>query len=397
MNVKFHRIKRSLFRRFLNLLPFKVRSYLVRRSVQLPSDIPDDFTFRVAQNEADLEASFRLVYEAYVELGYCEPNPHKMRATIYHSLATTSTLLALYKNQVVGTLTLVRDNRHKLPLEQTFDVSSLRVDANRLAEVTSLAIHKDFRRENGGVTLFPLLRLMYQYAYDLFGVNHLVITVHPKARHFYESLMLFNAVADQGVKDYLGAPAICLHLDLEKAEDRYLKTYGKCHQNQNLYDFFLSREIPQIKLPLRTWNKIYDPIVTVEYFESFFVKKLGLPRHLPGDRRDVTRTIMRPRAPRYETTLHVSIHPEGWNESVKGVIKDISKNGFRLFTKVKIQPDRNYDFIVSLSEDQTCTIKATPVWGEQNRGIGFRIIEAPASWYRYVKYLDQELAGKKVS
>jgi len=395
--MRLKKLIKTSFRTMVRRLPRKLRIFAVSQSVRLPGKIPSDMHFRVAQSEKDLEASFRLVYDSYVKLGYCEPNPYKMRATIYHALATTATLLAIHKGRVVGTLTIVRDNRHGLPLEQAFDVSPLRIDANRLAEITSLVIHEDYRREKGGTVLFPLLRLMYHYAYGLFGVNRLVVAVHPKDRVFYESLLLFQDVPDQCTKDYLGAPAICLQLDLDQAEERYLKTYSGRAKNHNLFDFFIVRDMPNIQLPQRTWHKIYDPIVTIEYFEKLFVQKLGLPKRLPSDRRNIASTIAHPRNPRYESTLHVEIHPPGWQESFKGVIKDISKNGFRVFTKATLKPDKIYEFVVKISDNQSSVLRAAPIWTQEHRGVGFRILKASPSWYEYVQFLNRELRGKKVS
>ena len=59
-----------------------------------------------------MEDCFCLLHDAYVRAGFMKPDPSGMRATIYHALPTTTTLLAKYDGKIVGTISLIRGATH---------------------------------------------------------------------------------------------------------------------------------------------------------------------------------------------------------------------------------------------------------------------------------------------
>src|SRR5690606_5317546 len=84
-----------------------------------PSDMaarpPRGLHTRLAKELPEIEAALHLVYHAYLETQLIEPNPYELRMTKYHLLPTTNVFLACDNNEVVGTLTLIRDGEHGLP------------------------------------------------------------------------------------------------------------------------------------------------------------------------------------------------------------------------------------------------------------------------------------------
>ncbi len=386
----------------MTLLPSRIRDEIVRRSISLPGELPQGLVFKIAQTTQELEAAFKLVYESYHPLGYCSENEHKMRATFYHALPTTTTLIAVDQERIVGTLTVVRDNRLGLPLDKIFDVKSLRGNAHRLAEITSLVIHRDYRREKGGQILFPLLRLMYEYSTSYFGVNHLLVTIHPKDVHFYKSLLLFKVVPKTDVKDYLGAPAVVLHLDLKQALLEYEKIYANRNQATNLFDFFVMRKISNVKLPKREYNKINDPLVSLDYFQKVFLGKLQLSSNDLVRRRVESILSLkfdsRRVHPRIEVEAPASVTLRIQDEitQAKIMIKDVSRHGFRAFVEENFLIQSEFNIQIEVAPKVTAYVKVQAVWMSPDLGVGFHIIKADENWHEFINFLYRDQYGRAV-
>jgi hypothetical protein len=384
---------KKLFSRSLAYLPAFVRDEIVRRSINLPVDLPENLVFKIAETTDELEASFQLVYQNYLPLGYCQPNEFKLRATIHHALASTTTLLALDHGRVVGTLSVIRDNRLGLPLEKVFDMSALRKNSDRIAEITSLVIDKNYRREKGGLILFPLLRLMYEYSTSYFGVRHLVVSIHPKDAYFYESLLLFKKVPGTEAQNYLGAPAITLHLDLQLALEKYKNIYSNRSAKNNLFYFFVQRKISNVKMPMRQFKKINDPLVTLDYFQKLFVEKLGL--QIP-DRRNIKNYISSDQSkrmnPRFEVEMqvHVIQISDSSKNQLQGRVRDVSRYGFRAQFDSPFIKTSDIDVQIEVGPKLISHLKAKAIWISPDQGVGFEILVADQAWQDLISFLHKE-------
>lgn len=399
------KIKKFFTKAAMAVLPSAIRDEMVRRSVRLPQNLSEDLVFKIAETTEELEASFRLVYESYHALGYCDESELRMRATVYHALPTTTTLIALDKGVVVGTMTMVRDNRLGLPMEKVFDVDCLRKNSNRLAEITSLVIHKDYRREKGGQILFPLLRLMYQYSTSCFGVNHLVVLIHPKDAYFYESLLLFHPIPNTGVEQYLGAPSVVFHLDLQRALIEFERIYSHRNPELNLFEFFVQKKMDNVRMPERRYHKINDPLITPDYLHNVFFKILSVDKDSLERRRIIS--SVQPdesfdRLPRIEVEapaiLKVKSPSEGQNVEFHVMIKDVSPNGFRAFTHNKISLKHEFEARIIVGPNVIAKVTVEALWDRDNVGVGFKISKSDARWDEFVEFLYQEhFIGRRIS
>lgn len=385
------------FKKVMNVCPKWLQDEVVRKTINLPKEVPSNFTFKIAETEEELEAAFRLVYDAYLKLGYCSENPYKMRATIYHALSTTATVIATDNGKVIGTLTIVRDNVLKLPVDTIFDVSSMRAKAQRLAEVTSLVIHPDYRREKGGCVLFTMLRFMHEYSTNYFGVDHLVVTVHPKDAFFYKSLLLFKTIPGTGVVDYLGAPAVALSLDLKKAFVDFQEVYNPRSDAENLFKYFITRKIPNLQFPKKHYNKINYPVVSVSYFIDLFVNKLGIGDEFLKEKEFTfsgSQFSKQREFQRIEVELPAFLKVEGSRVEICGRVKDVSKNGFKFFTEHTLPVGEEFECEIYITNHVTSHVKAKAVWSHENHGVGFSISEHDAKWEEFIEYLYKEQQGK---
>ena len=113
-------------RKLFSMLPQKRRHEVYRSFVDCK--IPNErLVLKIAESREELEACFKLLHDAYVSSGFMTPDPSGMRVTIYHALPTTTTLCATIGDQVVGTLSLIRESA-RLVNPFGFQVLSYRVD-----------------------------------------------------------------------------------------------------------------------------------------------------------------------------------------------------------------------------------------------------------------------------
>ena len=115
---KFIGLYRRLERRAFSLLPREKRFALLRDKTRVEVAPPAKLVLKVAETQEELEACFRLLHDAYVDVGFMTPDPSGLRATIYHALPTTTTLLARYDGRIVGTISLIRESPMGFPMQK---------------------------------------------------------------------------------------------------------------------------------------------------------------------------------------------------------------------------------------------------------------------------------------
>lgn len=381
----------KLLKKGISYLPKGLKGPLIRHLVKIPSELDSEITFKIADCEAELEASFALVYQEYLKLGYVSANTLKLRATVHHALSTTSTLVAIYQGSVVGTLTLVRDNKLGLPLENNFSLAAIRTASKRMAEITSMVIHTDFRRKKGGIVLFGLLKLMYLYATKCFGTSDLVIAIHPKDIDFYSALMFFNQIPSTEVKDYYGAPAVAMSLDLKQATKKFL-IYADKKKEKNLHNFFLIEKHDNIHLPRRSFNTVNDPVVTYDYLKSFFIGKTKLVklsdlnhrRHFLSFYGKLNNKIENIRL---DVAAPARLYVRDQKSLLSGLVKDVSLNGFRLDCEAVMMNEAEIEIAVEVGPGKISKLKAKAKWSIQNQTAGFEILQMDSTWSKFIEFL----------
>ncbi|MFM8314820.1 MAG: N-acyl amino acid synthase FeeM domain-containing protein, partial [Deltaproteobacteria bacterium] len=274
--IKKHLIKtvNLLIRKAIGLLPRKIRYEVFRNRVSIPSNNPE-IIFKLAQTQSELEQAFQILHDAYVGSGFMKAHPSGMRITPYHALPSTSTLIATRDNKVIATVSIIRDSGLGLPLESIFNIKELKEKGRRVAEISSLAIHHSYRGNNGEV-LFPLLKYLYRYCVNFFGVDYMVIAVNPSRSDFYEAVLFFQRITSQIVAKYdfvQGAPALGAYLDLRLFYQTLATYYGNKKESKNFFNFFTGDIPSNFVYPDRQYYKITDPVMTPEMLNYFFNQK----------------------------------------------------------------------------------------------------------------------------
>lgn len=289
----FRKACHQLARAALGLLPRDWRFALFRRFVDCDPAPGPELELKIADTAEELEACFRLLHDAYVASGFMKPDPSGLRVTMYHALPTTTTLCAKVNGRVVGTMSLIREGVFGFPLQQVFDLGAVRAKEGRIAEISALAVHPDFRK-TGGRILFPLMKFMYEYCTEYFDTRHLVIAVNPNKIEMYESLLFFQRLQAKVVDSYdfaNGAPAVGATLDLVQARVQFEQVYGARSERKNLFRYFCETRLPNIQAPARRYHTTNDPVMTGEMIDLFFNRKTQVFNSLDERKKLLLRSI----------------------------------------------------------------------------------------------------------
>lgn len=260
------------FRRAVGSLPASFRFACYRVLVRCDPYPDPRLQLKIAESKEELEACFEILHDAYVASGFMVPHPTGMRVTQYHALPTTTTLCAKYDGKVVGTISLIREGVFGFPLQTAFDLAAVRSKGGKIAEVSALAVHPDFRK-TGGAILFPLMKFMREYCSDYFDTRHIVIAVNPDRIELYEALLFFERLQENVVEAYdfaNGAPAVGGTLDLSVAPKLFKSGYRGRPLHRNLHKYLFEHRMPNIQAPQRRYHTTNDPVMTPELLDYFF-------------------------------------------------------------------------------------------------------------------------------
>jgi len=191
----------------------------VPQSRRVPFSTCDNIFLQLARTNDQYCGAFELAYKSYCRAGLDKPNEFGMRVTPYQLLDTSQVFVATYHDEVICTLTLVRDGALGLPMESVYpeEIASRRDRGIRLAEVTCLADRRLSPKRFFGL-FCELSRLMAQFA-ERNRVDEIWIACHPNHAPLYERRLAFERRG--GLSDYpavLGNPAIPLCVDLRELE-----------------------------------------------------------------------------------------------------------------------------------------------------------------------------------
>ncbi len=404
-------------RKVFGLFPRSLRFAIFRSFVDCDPAPDKRLVLKIAETKEELEACFKLLHDAYVSSGFMKPAPSGLRATIYHALPTTTTLCAKFDGEVVGTLSLIRESVFGFPLQAIFDLKSVRARGGKIAEVSALAVHPDFRK-TGGSILFPLMKFMYEYCTTFFDTRHLVIAVHPTRIEMYESLLYFRRLTENKVDNYdfaNGAPAVGASLDLRTAPKKYQQTYNKKPRRKNLYDYFVRSVLPNIQLPQRRYHTTNDPVMTTELLDYFFNQRTQVFKKLSNREKMLLHSIYD--LPQHQTMLpqltdppksgkHLRLH-QRYSLKCPGVFLVHDADGKQLVTSLKVVelsvfgflahadseiPTREWgDATIELGNNEQSTVRAMAVRGRATGGkifYGFTLLEPDLGWRKFVGALN---------
>lgn len=412
-------VRRSVGRGLWNLfslLPMWVRGPIIRRLFEVESDLPDNLIFKKAETYEELEQAFEVAFDAYRERDLVTDSDTRMRVTKYHALPTTTILIAKLDEEVIATISIIRDSTWGLPLEQLFDIDFLRKDSKIIAEISTLAIKRGHRSQRGKL-LLALCKFMNHYCLEYLGVETIVATVHPEVSDFYRCVLMFEDIEGGRPKNYSfvkGAAASAHFLRIKGiAPKAFEKAFKHLPDNKNVFKFLYQQEIPNFKFPERKFFSSTEFTFTPEWFQSFFKLRTNVLNSLSEDEKYALsnlyyypeyRTlfgsdepIKRTRA-RFSTHCPVRFHFLENRQIFSGTAIEVSRAGMKISfdDAPDIQGTKEIFIAVEVAENRRVFFSGQTVWVDKKTkrcGIwinGF----ASKAWHDFLDYLEAELQSR---
>lgn len=407
---------RSLLRAVMPYLPKMIRFPLIRRMMTVSYDEPAQLEMRIARTQSELEQSYRILHDSYVDQGYMQPNPTGMRIIKYFALPSTTNLIALWDGKVVATISIIRRTSFGLPLENIFNIDNLCTNDEAIAEVSSLAIAKEFRLSRGAL-FFPFCKFFFQYSMNYLRLQRAVIAVNPSMADFYEGALGFKVIQNKVIAKYdfaNGNPAVGMWADLKGLESSLNKWYlHNKDKKKNLAYFFNEHEFNFIKYPDRSYVKAVDPVLTAGDVDFFFVKNSNILNELSSKERKALESMY----PDYfiSKDLQASRDRDGrgrprfiveaecyTNEPARKKVRiiDASETGVRMqidtahFAQLKAQKDsiQLISLTVKVADDRYAKISGVISWKDESKLlVGLELRKSDQQWRLYINYLTADL------
>ncbi|MDC8774033.1 GNAT family N-acetyltransferase [Roseateles albus] len=410
----------GLFRKYIRILlkklPVDFRYPLYRRLAHVDPSSDMRLELKIAETKEELSDCFKILHDSYTASGYMRPHSSGMRITKYHALPTTTTVCAKYDGRVVGTISIIREGIFGFPLQSAFDLTKVRAKGGRIAEISSLAIHPDFRNVGGSV-FFPLMKFVREYCVNFSEVRHLVIAVNPNKIDFFEAILYFSRLQESVVANYdfaNGAPAVGATLDLKESSGLLLQGFKGRPKKNNIYSYFYEMVSKNIRWPERKYHITNDPVMTPGMLDYFFNVKSSVFNDLDDTHKSLLWSIYdlaeyrgilpmlqgagdhgRPlrRHQRYSIRCpgDFSICIEGKERKFVIEIIEISISGFQAECKLPLPLNVEGAGEIDLGLAERSTVKAKAVRiRDSGTGVfyGFKISESDNSWRQCVASLE---------
>lgn len=171
----------------------------------------DKITYKIADSKELLMQSYQLVYQRYLEVGFCQANKNKMYFGFHELLTDTRTFVAELDGKVIATLSVILDNSAGLPSDHLFsnELNKLRDPSRKIAEISRFAVGSDYKKYSLFIFQY-LFQLLYHSYVISSNVTDCVILVEPRHCKVYKK---FNFVEVSEVK---------LDEDAENAESKLM-------------------------------------------------------------------------------------------------------------------------------------------------------------------------------
>lgn len=396
--------RRGLFlsRAILSLLPKKMRFRIMREKLKISTELDPRFTFRIAKTKEELSEAYRILHDCYVEMGFMKENPSKMRIVKYFALPTTTTVIACYDDQVIGTLSFIRRTALGLPMESAFNINEAISKNEVVAEMSALAIDPRFRLKRGTVFL-PFCKYFWEYLSQYMNLDGVVITVNPSMTDFYECFLDFKRLPKAEISHYEfanGHPGVGMYLNIKTVEDQMKKLYNHKPIDKNLYHYFFKLKFSNFQLPDRRFYKSADPVMSPEMLEYFFIKKEDVFKNLTENERlelasmypfEAYKSIFNDEGLRKDVRYHVNIRAQSGfqRENWDLTILDVGLRGIKVSSQHRLTGIVRLK--IKIAEETTAEIRGEVRWEDKKRNMyGLRLMRVDANWEKFIKYLDSD-------
>lgn len=398
---------------YLNYLPKRIRAPLLRTQFQITYDLPKDLVLKQAETKDEITQALNLVYQSYIDFNYIDPNEAKLRLTKYNILPTTFILIAKYGEEVVGTLSIVPDSALGIPSELTFNIDDYRNNNTRIAEISSLAIKRGFRKQRGQL-LLPLCKIMYLFCTQILKLDGIIVSTIPNVEAFYTDVLLFEKNKLHTIEPNIytkGTPTTCCFLPLnESTVNAYKKVYEKKEKKYNLYHFFVEATTENIKMPepkicFQSYTKQQiSTIAELVKVHPELMQNVTEADHLILNNIDVSELYSFSKETSGSSQGHdrknkrYHIRQAAWlsaanaDQTVEVYIADLSEDGVKLVLKSPIEIKNNAEVLIFFNyNSRKVKLTAKVLWTKNRKVIGCQILECSSSWSDFYRAVVEEI------
>jgi hypothetical protein len=367
----------------------------------------NNIILKVAETEDELLQAFALVQAMYEKAKIVDESGTGLRLTKFHLLPTTKVLIAKVEDKVIATVTQIMDTPLGLPIDDFIPIDDIRSKSIRVCEISSLAIHSDWRSRSHGLFI-PLSLYSIWYSKYVTGADELVIITNQRARYVYEDLFLFEPISinSQNYGSINDSQAFAQRLKLTSIENRLIDTYYRYPKNKNIYNMFsnpkwsknLRRDlhkykiVPVVKFDEQTLDKIF------ELFNNFSSlsdrEKQVIYNHFSLYSKKYGENIFvhQRRHPRFYTKMKADI--EVGSELYETECIQISKGGASFKRPLLLPLDKDdFKLTIYLDSHESCSFMGKVSWKTKFQ-IGFEADpHTTSSWEHYINYIELNISG----
>lgn len=403
---------KTIVKKSLELLPKQIRYSVYRALVKVPDEIPTNLVFKIAETKEELESALVMLHDAYVDIGLLgKPDPSRIRVTPYHALPSTTTIVGKVGDEVVATMTIVKDSPMGLALDTYADLTELRKGGDRIAEISALAIKPGYR----GKLLLHLMKFMYEICVNYLGINHIVCTLTKRTKNheLYESILFFTPFREQKqvISHSLNNNSlIAMHLNLDTAYISFEKHYSGRSKKKDLFQFFTKSMLECNRFPERHFNMVNFAAMNLENFRYFFTERTSvlksLSQHQVGALFRIYQgmpqeTIIteihslqnlriikgRPSGIRFDISLKTQALSE--DKRILPVrILDVSREGLKISSSHKLSG--LLEVQMKDPSGQTISLSVRRVWQDRFGVCGFQIVNGGSCWNQIIDRFEEQ-------
>ncbi len=369
------RRRRWILRLLWKLLPYfpkVLRQRLAIGVFSVPEPLPIEVVFKKAESYSEIEQAFRII---------AEEHPTQDPVSKFHALPTTTVLIAKWKNEVIGTVSVVLDSDFGLPMDSQWDLSRLRMNNKCIAEISSLSIKKEYRAKRGHL-LLPLCRYTREFARNVLAVDALIVATRPNVAYFYQDIFQFHPIATSSLNSQIG-----LYSELGPAPEK-CETTGPTY-SPALLEYFFHHQVDVLR-QLSPQERITLANV---YFIDAYRSVLGLSHAI--------QELRGRKHPRFEVLCNGRIAHRQTDTVLRATVLEVSRNGMKVRFHHPIDHlklDDTVHVTVELAPQKQVLIRTEAAWLlNQFDHAGLRIVgDAPTEWGRFIDCLEADI-GRRVS
>ncbi len=399
---------RKLQWKLMALLPNEIKFSIIRQMINVSADSVNEFRFMVATTKDEIEQGFQLLYDSYVNEGLMDANKTHLRITKYHLLPTSTMIIAKKGKEVVATVTHILDSSFGLPVEANVDLKLFKTGKKRVAEISALAIKREFRRNHS--LLFGMTRFLYFFAVENLGATHWVICINKKVSDYYKAIFFFHPIVEDFKYDFVNAKhSSVLYCDLHAQQNLFFSHYNQLEKSKNLHGIYNDINRNQLHvLPDGNFKTASLPVLNPDMLNYFFINKTAIIQNLTENEKkeilnsyadpsyeEVVKVLEENQAERRRYARRV-VNLTGFyisknTNSIHSIfIANVSMVGLLIYCQVPIQKGDSVNLQIDISADEKIPIKAEVAAIIQNGkfAVTLKPTENP-QWENYINNLEE--------